>query len=74
MKRQLVRNLFLSCSIALAFLSTESLAVELSGKFTLEGTIYTDEGQFAQQDYRSALSIAAEPEFYWDWNLSLIHI
>jgi len=59
--------LALTSSVSL-LLSTSIQAVEISGKLDLEATVYADEGQFSEQDYRANLSVAAEPEFYWEWN------
>ena len=56
----------LACGL-LACYSSLSAGLELAGKTELELTAYADQGQFAQQDYRSNLSIAAEPELYWEW-------
>lgn len=53
---------------ALVLASHTARAVELSGKLDLEATAYADKGQFDQQDYHSNLSVAAEPELYWEWN------
>ncbi|MGH1439926.1 MAG: hypothetical protein ACRBBR_07450 [Cellvibrionaceae bacterium] len=59
--------------LALLFASAPTLcfspllyAVEISGKLDFEATVYADEGQFEGQDYRSNISVAAEPEFYWE--------
>ena len=41
---------------------------EVSGKVSGEVRGYFDEGQFSDQDYRSAASLAVEPEFFWELN------
>lgn len=41
---------------------------EIAGNAELELTAYTHDGQFADQDYRYNVSVAAEPEFYWEWD------
>ncbi|MEO0443541.1 MAG: hypothetical protein AAFZ92_07345 [Pseudomonadota bacterium] len=49
-------------------LSLPAMAVDISGNTGFEINIYEDEGQFESQDYRSNLSFAAQPEFYWEWH------
>ena len=49
-------------------ITTSVFAVDIAGNIEFEVTGYEDEGQFDEQDYRSNLSIAAEPEFYWEWD------
>jgi hypothetical protein len=46
----------------------DELFFEVTGKISTEVTIYADDGQFENQDYRTNLSLSAEPEFYWAWN------
>jgi hypothetical protein len=46
----------------------DELFFEATGKISTEVTIYADDGQFENQDYRTNLSLSAEPEFYWAWN------
>ena len=46
----------------------DDLFFEATGKISTEVTIYADDGQFENQDYRTNLSLSAEPEFYWAWN------
>ena len=46
----------------------DELFFEATGKITGEVTVFADQGQFANQDYRSNVSVAIEPEFYWQWN------
>lgn len=57
---------FSVCLLAF-FVSVKAVAVEVSGKAALELTVYEDEGQFSRQDYRHNVSVAVEPEFYWEW-------
>ncbi len=47
---------------------SQALEFEVSGKVGSEITLYTDKGQFADQDYRSNISFSVQPEFYWSWN------
>lgn len=47
-----------------------SSELAISGKLQIEATVYAEEGQFAEQDYQTNFSIAAEPEFYWEWGES----
>ncbi len=59
----------LSLALCLPFTNINAkVEFELAGKAEIEVTAYADEGQFPNQDYRTNLSIAAEPEFYWEWN------
>ena len=46
----------------------DELFFEATGKISTEATVYAHDGQFANQDYRTNLSLAVEPEFYWEWN------
>jgi hypothetical protein len=46
----------------------DELFFEATGKINTEVTFYIDKGQFANQNYRSNVSVAVEPEFYWEWN------
>ena len=46
----------------------DEIFFEASGKLSTEVTMYASEGAFSQQDYRSNLSVALTPEFFWEWN------
>jgi len=46
----------------------EEVFFEASGKISGELRAFADEGQFPGQDYRTAVSAAIEPEFFWEWN------
>ncbi|EPJ49142.1 MAG: hypothetical protein OFPII_02480 [Osedax symbiont Rs1] len=46
----------------------DELFFEATGKISTEVTFYAADGQFANQNYRTNLSLSAEPEFYWQWN------
>ncbi|MEH6579620.1 MAG: hypothetical protein V7731_21390 [Amphritea sp.] len=48
--------------------AAEDVLFEFSGKVDGEFRGYQQDGQFTGQDYRSSLSLALEPEFYWEWN------
>lgn len=65
-----MKNLLITAGAGIlsAALSGQAIAVEIAGKIDFEVTVYSDEGQFADQDYRYNLSAAAAPEFYWQWN------
>lgn len=41
---------------------------EVAGSAELEWSVYADKGAFAGQDYQSSVSVAVEPELYWEWN------
>ena len=47
---------------------SQALEFEASGKVSSEITLFADEGQFSNQDYRSNVSFSVQPEFYWSWN------
>ena len=40
--------------------------IDVSGKVSFELNQFHDDGQFDHQNYRTNLSIAGEPEFYWE--------
>ncbi len=52
-------------------MGSNALAKEVN--FTLSGNVaaelkgYLEEGQYPQQDYKTNLSLSAEPELYWEW-------
>ena len=46
----------------------DDLFFEVSGKVSGEVRGYFEEGQFIDQDYRSAVSLTLEPEFFWELN------
>ncbi|MGH1485518.1 MAG: hypothetical protein ACRBCI_04805 [Cellvibrionaceae bacterium] len=70
MKQGFHQSALLTPLLALSLYSGLLIAadVELSGKIEIETTVYADEGQFPEQDYRYNLSLALEPELYWQWN------
>lgn len=65
------KKLFAGGLTALMFsgaLQAEDLFFEISGKFTGEFRGYFDEGQFSGQGYQTNISIAIEPELFWELN------
>ncbi len=59
----------------LLFILTAGLAsvaqandIEIAGHLELEATFFNDNGRFAGQEYRNAMSLAVAPEFYREWN------
>ncbi|WP_315979865.1 hypothetical protein [Aliamphritea spongicola] len=40
----------------------------MSGKVAGQLQGFTEDAQFAGQDYDTNLSFSIEPEFYWEWN------
>ena len=60
------------CTVAVMFLSfcvcaQKVWSLDLAGYAQLELSAYAQEGQFAHQDYQHNLSVAVEPELYWEW-------
>ena len=56
------------CVILCLLSSYTAYAIETSGKISAEFSYYPQEGQFLQQDYRTAAALAIAPEWYWQWN------
>ena len=54
--------------LAFTPLAASESIFEFSGSAELELTAYADKGVFTDQDYQSNVSVAAEPELYWEWN------
>ena len=48
--------------------SAEDVFFEVSGKVAGQLQGFTEDAQFAGQDYDTNLSFSIEPEFYWEWN------
>ncbi|MGB1239311.1 MAG: hypothetical protein ACPG4U_13925 [Pseudomonadales bacterium] len=48
--------------------AAEELFFEATGQISTQFSYFTQDAQFAGQDYSSNLSIAVEPELYWEWN------
>ncbi|OUS24352.1 hypothetical protein A9R01_15855 ['Osedax' symbiont bacterium Rs2_46_30_T18] len=49
-------------------LSANELFFEATAKVSTEVSLFAQQGQFDNQNYRSNLSVALEPEFFWEWN------
>lgn len=60
--------LTLLMSASLSSLTWAETNFDASGKLDIEVSAFSEEGQFPTQDYQHNLSLALEPEFYWDWN------
>lgn len=46
----------------------DDLFFEVTGKLSSDVRMYAQDGQFNGQDYRSSVSLALQPEFFWAWN------
>ncbi|EAR61848.1 hypothetical protein [Neptuniibacter caesariensis] len=58
----------LAAGLTTALPSQAETYYEMSGKVTADLRYFTQDGQFANQDYDTNLSFTVEPEFYWEWN------